>query len=279
MNRGSQTPAEQPFFFDVGNDRLFAMLHRPASGTPRRGLVLCQALAEENLWAHRVFVSLARALAQHGMAALRFDFRGEGDSDLEFEQAGIATRVDDAVRAAEVLLESLPGLPGVTFLGHRLGGAIAAAAAGRLGARARGLIVWDPLPSGSEYLSQLLRSNLANQVAVHGRVTRTSAAMTAALEAGESVLVDGYGISASFYRELIALDWIGLLDALHCPVLMIEVENAAGKAGKAPGAADAQRAQVQHIQVSEPAFWRESRQFYRSAPNMNALSLRWLEAQ
>ena len=63
-------------------------------------------------------------------AALRFSWRGE--SDLDFEQAGIASRIDDAVRAAEVLLEQQPTLAGISLLGHRLGGAIAAAAAARL---------------------------------------------------------------------------------------------------------------------------------------------------
>jgi len=267
--------SEQPFFFELGEDRLFAMLHRPLTGTPKRAVVMCHALAEEKLWSHRVYVSLARTLAQRGMAVLRFDFRGEGDSDLEFEQAGIATRIEDAVRAAGLMLELLSEMPGVVLFGHRLGGAIAAAATLELGARASGLIVWDPLPSGKEYLAQLLRANVAAQM-IQGRVTRTKEALTAALEAGERVLVDGYGISGPFYRELVALEWTGMLQALPCPALMIEVKNPNPRAAKPPWSASVP-AHVEHAQVAEPVFWRESQQFHRSAPNMSELSLKWLE--
>ena len=41
---------------------------------------------------------------------------------------------------------------------------------------------------------QLLRSNLAKQMARDGKAPRTRQALVQALEAGETVLVDGYGI-------------------------------------------------------------------------------------
>ncbi|OGA27701.1 MAG: hypothetical protein A3I01_10810 [Betaproteobacteria bacterium RIFCSPLOWO2_02_FULL_65_24] len=278
MSRDSpQSSPEQPFFFQLGPDQLFAMLHVPGSGRPRRGVVFCHALAEEKLWSHRVFVTLAREWAQQGMAVLRFDCRGEGDSDLEFEQAGIGSRVDDAVRAAEVLLEHLPELGGLTFLGHRLGAAVAAAAAARLQERARGLIVWDPVQNGREYLMQLLRSNLANQMTVQGSVTRTREALVKALDAGELVHVDGYGIGTALYRDLTALDWGRLLGALACPALVIQVEKSSGGgAHAAPETPLTRNHKLQYASAREPAFWRESRELHRRAPNMAALSLQWL---
>jgi pimeloyl-ACP methyl ester carboxylesterase len=271
-------PSEQPLFFGLGDHRLFGMLHFP-EGTPRHGLVICHALAEEKLWSHRVFVALARELANHGIAVLRFDFRGEGESDLDFEQVGIASRIDDAVRAAEVLLEQQPTLTGISFLGHRLGGAIAAAAAARLGSRAQGLLVWDPLPSGREYLMQLLRSNLAKQMARDGKAPRTRQALIQALEAGETVLVDGYGISRVLYRELIALELPALLEALECPALLIAAEEGPPKGSTARRTQAAVRANIEHASAREPAFWRESKELCRCAPNMTAVSMQWLERQ
>ena len=271
-------PREQPLFFGLGDDRLFGVLHVP-QGTPRHGLVICHALAEEKLWSHRVFVALARELANHGIAVLRFDFRGEGESDLDFEQAGIASRIDDAVRAAEVLFEQHPTLTGITFLGHRLGGAIAAAAAARLGPRVLGLLVWDPLPSGHEYLMQLLRSNLAKQMARDGKAPRTRQALIQALEAGETVLVDGYGIGRVLYRELVALELPALLELLECPALLIAAEEGPPKGSTAPRAPAAGRANIQHASAREPAFWRESKELCRRAPNMTAISMQWLERQ
>ncbi len=272
-------PCEQPLFFEIGADRLFGMLHLP-DGRPRHGLVLCHALAEEKLWSHRVFVALSRELANRGMAVLRFDFRGEGESDLDFEQTGIASRIDDAVRAAEVLLEQQPTLAGVSFLGHRLGGAIAAAAAARLRSHAQALLVWDPVPSGREYLMQLLRSNLAKQMARQGQAPRTRQALIQALEAGETVVVDGYGIGQALYRELIALELPALLEALECPALLIAAAEEPLKNSTAPAQAQAAgRGNIQHASAPEPAFWREFKELCRCAPNMTAVSVQWLERQ
>jgi len=244
---------ETPFFFTLGTHRLFAMLHGPASGAARCAVVMCGALAEEKLWSHRVYVSAARDLAQDGIAVLRFDFRGEGDSDLEFEEAGIATRTDDTLRAAEVLLEHEPQLRGCFFIGHRFGCAPAAIAAARLGSRALGLVAWDPIASGCTYLMQWLRSVVANELAQTGAAP-TRASMLKRLDAGETITVDGYGISPQFYRDLMGLEWQRLLEVVQCPVLAIDGTN-------------------------EPPFWRESKRFHSRAPVMSGRTMQWLEEQ
>lgn len=242
--------SETPFFFRLGEDQLFAVLHRPKSGTSRQGIVLCHALAEERLWSHRVYVNLARDLAREGFATLRFDFRGEGDSDLEFEECALETRRADALRAAEVLLEHEPHLTGCIFLGHRLGCAIAAMAAVSPAAQAQAVIAWDPVARGRDYLMQLLRSTVASEFARNG-VAPTRAQLLESLEAGQTVIVDGYGVSPALYRELIALEWGRLAEALPCPVLAFE------------GTLD-------------PVFWRESKRLHGRAPQMSARTMQWL---
>jgi alpha/beta superfamily hydrolase len=244
---------ETPFFFRLGEHQLFAMLHRPDSGTPRQGIVLCHALAEEKLWSHRVYVNLARDLARAGFATLRFDCRGEGDSDLEFEQCGLETRRADALRAAEVLLEQEPQLRGCVFLGHRLGCAVAAMAAASPAARAEAVVAWDPVVRGRDYLMQLLRSTVASAFARSGSAP-TRAQLLESLDAGETVIVDGYGITPAFHRELATLEWAQLAGALPCPLLAIE------------GAREA-------------AFWRESKRMHGRAPQMSAQTLGWLNAR
>ena len=244
---------ETPFFFELGEHRLFAVLHRPIAGVARRGVVLCHALAEEKLWSHRVYVNLARELAREGIAVLRFDFRGEGDSDLEFENCGLASRTADALRAAEVLREHEPHLSNCIFLGHRLGCAVAAMAAAGSAARAQGLIAWDPIASGRDYLMQLLRSVLASELAATGSA-RTRAALLEALEAGETVVIDGYCMRAPLYRDLLDLEWSQLLEATRCPVLAVNG-------------------------TSEPPFWRESKRFHSRAPAMSARTIQWLQEQ
>ena len=243
---------ETPFFFELGTERLFAVLHGPPSGAPGRGVILCHALAEERLWSHRVYVNLARDLARHGMAVLRFDFRGEGDSDGEFEHSGMASRIEDAERAAQVLLERQPGLAGVTFLGHRLGAAVAAAAAARPGVPALGMVAWDPIPDGRAYLMQLLRTALASQFSRTGAAP-TRAALIESLEAGRTVFAGGYGIAPQFYRELVETQWPQLLEAVRCAKTCVEP-------------------------AGEPAFWRDCGRLCSRAAGMTGRTLEWLGA-
>lgn len=234
--------SESAFFFEVDGGRVFAVLHRPLLDAPSAGVVICHALGEEKYWSHRALVGVARELAQSGIAVLRFDFRGEGDSDLEFEESGIATRVADALGAAQLLLERHPQFDSVVLLGHRLGAAIAAAAARRLGPRARGVVLWDPVNDGRRYLFELLRATLASRLAIFGSAP-TRAALIAALEAGETVNVEGYGFTPGFYRELIGLSLSEMLSGLGCPALTIDAGGS-------------------------PPPWRESRYHVQAAPDV-----------
>ena len=245
--------SETPFFFHVGTHQVFAVLHRPGSGDAHCGIVLCTALAEEKLWSHRVYVNAARELANERIAVLRFDSRGEGDSDLEFEDGGLETRAADALRAAEILLQDQPQLRGCFFLGHRVGCAAAALAASRFADRALGLVAWDPIATGSGYLMQWLRTVLASELAQTGAAP-TRASLRARLDAGETIVADGYGIGPILYRDLMAFDWSKLLAAVRCPVLAVDGS-------------------------CEPPFWRESRRFHSRAPAMSARTLHWLREQ
>jgi uncharacterized OsmC-like protein/alpha/beta superfamily hydrolase len=74
--------------------------------------------------------SISAALAEHGVATLRFDFTGLGASEGEFANTNFSSNVEDLVAAAEWLREtrSAPAL----LVGHSLGGAAVLAAAGHV---------------------------------------------------------------------------------------------------------------------------------------------------
>ncbi|MGE0876774.1 MAG: alpha/beta fold hydrolase [Burkholderiales bacterium] len=73
---------------------------------------------------------IARALAAHGIATLRFDFTGLGMSEGEFAETGFSSNIDDLVAAADWLRanRAAPQL----LIGHSLGGAAVLAAAARV---------------------------------------------------------------------------------------------------------------------------------------------------
>lgn len=264
---------ERPFFFDLDAEKLFGLWHLPA-GAPRAIVVMCHAFAEEKLWSHRVYVNFARDAALAACAVLRFDMRGEGDSDRDFEAADIESRVQDVVRAVEIARTEFPGVP-LTLLGHRLGGSVALAAGARLADQVQRIVVWDPVQDGADYFGQLIRSNLATQMATGGKVTRSRDVLLADLRKGEQVVADGYGLSNALYEGMLTLRWAELVAAVAAPVLVLEVRKGEQTApsdaliAAAPG-------RVQAGLVTEPPFWRETRTFHKRTREFTAATLKWL---
>ncbi|KRE37258.1 osmotically inducible protein OsmC [Janibacter sp. Soil728] len=73
---------------------------------------------------------VSRALCERGLAVLRFDFTGFGDSGGEFAESTFSSNVADIVLAAD-WLRAHHGAPSL-LVGHSLGGAAVIAAAGRI---------------------------------------------------------------------------------------------------------------------------------------------------
>ncbi len=71
-----------------------------------------------------------REASHAGLAALRFDFSGLGNSEGRFEDTTVAGYVEDLVSAATWL--QAQGLEVLALIGHSLGGAISILAAHRL---------------------------------------------------------------------------------------------------------------------------------------------------
>lgn len=111
----------------LGED-LDARLDMPL-GPPRAWAIFahCFSCSKESLAATRI----SRALADRGIAVLRFDFTGLGRSQGDFANTNFTSNVQDLVKAADFLREkhSAPSL----LVGHSLGGAAVIAAAREIG--------------------------------------------------------------------------------------------------------------------------------------------------
>jgi uncharacterized OsmC-like protein/alpha/beta superfamily hydrolase len=75
-------------------------------------------------------VNISRALTRRGIAVMRFDFTGLGESDGDFADTTFTSNVEDLVAAAEFMREQYAA-PSV-LIGHSLGGAAVLQAAARV---------------------------------------------------------------------------------------------------------------------------------------------------
>lgn len=126
---------------------LRGMIHRPSSRRRSHrapGVIFFHGFTGDRMESHWLFVKCARALADAGIASLRFDFFGSGESEGEFRQVTLQGEVSDA-RAAITFFRKQKGIDPerIGLIGLSLGGAIAATVA--RAARAKALVLWSAL--------------------------------------------------------------------------------------------------------------------------------------
>lgn len=108
---------------------LAGMLETPPTGTSISKYALfahCFTCSKDIAAASRI----SRALAERGIAVLRFDFTGLGNSDGDFSNTNFSSNVDDLLAAANAL-ETQYQAPAM-LIGHSLGGAAVISAAPQL---------------------------------------------------------------------------------------------------------------------------------------------------
>lgn len=107
-------PAERALTFKVAGEELLGILH-PGEKESARGVLLVVGGPQYRVGSHRQFLLLARDLAAAGVPAMRFDYRGMGDSSgvqRDFEQ------VDQDIRAAiDQFQQACPALTEVVIWG------------------------------------------------------------------------------------------------------------------------------------------------------------------
>jgi putative redox protein len=159
------------FDFENGEGlRLAGLLEMPPPGIePQRYALFahCFTCGKDLAAATRI----ARALAARGIAVLRFDFTGLGNSDGDFSNTNFSSNVQDLLAAAGALAEDhqAPAL----LIGHSLGGAAVLAAAAQLpSVEAIATIAAPATPGHIEHLFSGVRDEMENTGEAEVRVGR-----------------------------------------------------------------------------------------------------------
>ncbi len=192
-------------FPNARGKRLRGMIHRPAglhAGRRAPVVIFFHGFTGDRMESHWIFIKCARALAGEGIASLRFDFYGSGESEGTFHEATLQGEISDA-RAAVRFIERQKGIdPGrLGLCGLSLGGCVAACTA--RAAKARALVLWSAVAHPA--ILQKLSVKLGKPSPNH----------PGAFE------YDAREISARFLEDAARVDPLGALRRFRAPTLIL----------------------------------------------------------
>lgn len=274
-NTAPNTCEETPFFYDSGS---FGVVHRPqGAGAP--GWVICSPFGKERDRTNRLVFEWARVLAAEGYWALKFDYRGTGDSAGRFGDFTVHNYVEDISRAVAEL-ERISGMPCRGVIGLRLGADLAAIVASEFD-RPLELVMWEPVVDGDRYRNSLLRTAMANEMVVSKGSHRSRNDFRRELEAGRSVSVDGFSMSPRMYDSLLRVKSAGLERSTSASTLIIQMTTARGRAPKRSVLklyevyTEGGLTRLESVQASP--VWMETKSFRWSPDELFGKTLGWME--
>ena len=77
-----------------------------------------------------LLTTLANKLEAKGIASIRFDFNGHGESEGRFQDMTVLNEIEDA-KKVYAYVKSLPGVTSISIAGHSQGGVVTSMTAGR----------------------------------------------------------------------------------------------------------------------------------------------------
>ena len=195
----SNRAGPRPFFLRFTAGNRFCLLHAP--DREAIGAVLyVHPLAEEMNRSRRMAALQARALAAAGWVVLQVDLFGCGDSDGDFGDADWQRWLADVAEARDWLRGETGQEP--VLWGLRAGCLLASGAASRASERVD-LLLWQPVISGRQHLTQWLRLNVAGRLLDASSADRSGTKeLQARFARGEAVEIAGYRMTAALAAGL-----------------------------------------------------------------------------
>jgi len=219
---------QEPFYFHNDGQLIAGTLHLPDGPGPHPGVIFCHGFTGHKGETHFLFVKASQALASRGIASLRFDFRGSGESEGEFVDMTASAEISDA-RCA---LSKLAGVPEVDrkrlgVVGLSLGGLVAACTAGREPNMVKSVVLWSAVAE-----SMLMKRTTADPESA--RLLRERGWLDVA----------GLKLGAGFFADVAKLDPVAELAGSQAPVLIVH--------GTADASVPLSHAEKYHAAVSKP---------------------------
>lgn len=142
----------QPILLGTADRQLFGVRYAPTSPV-RAGVLICPPLFHEQFLSYRLLSLTAARLSEAGLACLRFDYNGSGDSQGDDAAFSLAGAIADTRTALQALRAEVGAVP-IVVVGVRAG--IWPALAVVESAAVERVCLWQPLASGSAWLQSVL---------------------------------------------------------------------------------------------------------------------------
>jgi exosortase A-associated hydrolase 2 len=202
------------FFLPVEPGHRFCNYHAPAHGSaPRGGIVYVHPFGEEMNKARRMAALQARRLAAAGFGVLQIDLLGCGDSSGEFVDSRWPLWKEDVLAGVGWLKGRVEGPVGLW--GLRLGATLAADIARDPGLVIEHLMLWQPVASGEQFLTQFLRLYLAAEMLGGGAAQTRVRELREKLARGTTLEIAGYELHPELAAAIEVLKLAELVPAVR----------------------------------------------------------------
>ena len=122
----------QSLWIDGDHGKLSAVIQTPeGKATYPMVMILHGFMGEKN---SELLTTLANNLEAAGIASIRFDFNGHGESEGNFSDMTVLNEIEDAKKVYEYV-KKLPEVTSIGIAGHSQGGVVTSMLAGKLGAK------------------------------------------------------------------------------------------------------------------------------------------------
>ena len=213
-------------YLDGPHGALHLTMFLPATGKPPSSWVVhLPAFAEEMNKSRAMVARQARAFAAAGVAVVVPDLLGTGDSAARLEEVSWQGWADDIVHVCKWVQGQ--GGEHLVLWGHRLGCLLALDVAQVLGQQLDHLLLWQPVHSGKQHMTQFMRLRMAAGLASGG--SETVSILQERLEREQSLEIAGYTLGAELYQNISQKALSGVYPPLHAGVTILEVTRESGK--------------------------------------------------
>jgi uncharacterized protein len=237
-----------PFYFGTHERRLLGVYEAARRSKASRGVVLCHPWGAEYIHAYRAMRQLAKMLTANGIHTLRFDYFGTGDSAGGTTAGDIGGWEIDIQSAIEELKDTT-GISRVSLIGLRLGATLAANVAVRADSLVNSLVLWDPIVSGAEYLTELHRGARRGWLLFKPAVARPR-------DKGGGHDIMGFPLTESVTDDIRRIDLAALAPALPRRTLVV-VSQPLGSHASLQRALDGRQTPFAIERIDCPAAWLE----------------------